>query len=206
MQHQRLEDTSFCQNSLVNKTGCIAGTLPIKHLPSDNFPTEHIHNHIKIKEHAVNGSGQPRNIPRPNLVRAGGTKSLGWHAFSRFLTAAPMVLFVGLVKNPVKTRLRGNILALVRQFGHNLRRRQAGIFLLMTYIQNALPFLLSQLVSWRRPSGIRTFILGDASIFCPTLVGPGADFQNLAGGYQPRPIPTGLLNQLNASTAIRFSL
>ena len=101
MQHKRLEQTPLGQNSLVNEGGRIAGTFPVKHLPSDDFSAEHIHDHVKVKKHAANGSGQPRNIPRPNLVGTSCTKSLRRSAFSRFLAAAPMVLFIDLVKNSV---------------------------------------------------------------------------------------------------------
>jgi hypothetical protein len=148
MKHKRLERTTLCQNSLVNETGRITGTFPVKHLPPNNFSAEHVHNHIKVKEHTPDGTGHPRNIPAPDLVRPGCTKPLRWHVFSRLPATTPMVLLVSFVKDPVKTRLRGNISALVGQSGHNLRGWQACIFLLMAYIQNALSFLWRQLVGW----------------------------------------------------------
>ena len=62
------------------------------------------------------------------------------------------------LQHPVKTRLRCQILTLIRQPRHDLRGRQTGIFRLVTQRHDGFPLRFTQAIDWRRTDRVRASI------------------------------------------------
>ena len=68
----------------------------------------------------------------------------------RFASAVDLsVLF----EHPVKARLRGQVLPQICQPGHDLRRRQAGVFGSVAHLHNRLLFLRRERLQMNTPTG-----------------------------------------------------
>ena len=62
----------FADDSSVEQVSGVFRILGVLDRPADDFAREHVDDHIREEEDALDFSLQPGDVPRPDLVRPGG--------------------------------------------------------------------------------------------------------------------------------------
>src|ERR1700737_1540410 len=109
----------------------------------------------------------------------------GHHPGRSLARTTPVMLLRSTAQHAVKARLRGKVHATVRQTRHDLTGRQAGKLRTIRYLENLLPFSLTQFVARWRPPG-RGATIGEhrIAVINPALESAQAQAQLLASCLQ----------------------
>jgi len=181
MQPQQLTGNPFAQVRFTENAGGMLGRFLGEDLPSDDLAAVQVHDQVEIEIQALHRGAQVGDIPAPELIGGGGHQLRGARVGRHFGFAPVSQLFL-LAQDPVKARLRGQIAALVGEFGHNLVGRQMGELRCIGGRQDLGPLRLGEFVR-RHPTLRRRFtpIGFHPSALSPALHGSGRKIENLAG-------------------------
>lgn len=141
------------------------GRLALVDFPADDLAAVESHDQVEGEEQPLDRPRQPADVPGPNLVGCPcyppRRLAPGWW---RAATAAVGWL-IGFPQNAVKARLRGDIVTLIGQPGHDLARRPARLRRLVAEGQDLRPLFRAESSGRRWAHGLRA----------------GIGFQRLAG-------------------------
>ena len=112
-------------------------------------------------------------------------------------------MFINLVQDSVKTRLRCDVLSLVSKSRYNLSRWYARIFALVTYLQNTIFLGFLQLIGRRGSFGNRALVHIYIPTSDPALIGPGRYANGSTARFKSCAFPACFIDQLNSFAAIR---
>ena len=113
-------------------------------------------NKLQEEKLAADGGRQSGDCQAPDLIRAGC--ALSCRRPGRLFRPPAMLLLAFLAHPPVKSRLRGQIAAIVSQFRHNLARRQRSVLRRIAHVQNLFALLFIKRMSWAGPARLRASI------------------------------------------------
>ena len=106
-----------------DQIGSERSVLAVLDVPGNDHAAPDIDHQIEVQPHAPNAGGQVGDVSAPEIIEA--DRTLSWHwprILRRFGPSAALHLLVG-VEHAVEAALRGQVLALAGQVGHDLRRR-----------------------------------------------------------------------------------
>src|SRR5690606_23568597 len=107
-------------------------TLDMMHIPADNLPAIQVNDHIQVKPRPFGGTGQPADIPAPDLIRSVGLMGGRPCLLPWLVLPATMMLLVLLAQDAVERRLRGKKPPFVGLIRDNKGRWLALVFRLVT--------------------------------------------------------------------------
>lgn len=108
--------------SAPNKGGRQIHVLGLVDRPADDFARPDIDHHVEEEERPAGWAAEVRDVPAPDLVRAGRHPD-DRHAFLRRLRTAPVGELLLRLQHPVHRRLGAEVFAPLRQAGDDLARR-----------------------------------------------------------------------------------